>query len=65
MEPLIWETWIPGAMASTSGIEVAPERRISSWLITYTGAGVLARLCGFLPTEVMVTCISWERSISR
>jgi hypothetical protein len=29
-------TWTPGANRNASGIEVAPERRMSSLVITYT-----------------------------
>ena len=40
----MWATWTPGTIRNRSGIVVAPERRMSSWLITKTAAAVLAKL---------------------
>ena len=40
-------------MRNNSGIEPAPLRRISSWEITYTAAGVRESFWAFLATEVI------------
>src|ERR1700678_3422222 len=48
----ICATSTPGTMRRTSGMLVAPDRRISSWLITKTEAAVRASFCSFLETEV-------------
>jgi len=62
---LIRPTWTPGAMRRASAMEVTPERLISSWLMTKTAAALSASSWGLLATEVTLTCMSWERSISR
>src|ERR1017187_987236 len=61
---LICATLTPGAMRSTSGSVDAPERRISSWLMTKTAAAVRARFCSFLETEVTCTWRSCSRLAS-
>src|ERR1039458_489499 len=61
---LICATLTPGAMRSTSGSVVAPERRISSWLITKTAAAVRASFCSFLETEMTCTWRSCSRLAS-
>src|ERR1035441_3382813 len=48
----ICATSTPGAIRRTSGMLVAPERRMSSWLITKTAAPVLDSVCSFFETEV-------------
>ena len=58
-------TCSPGAMARASGTVVTPERRISSWVMTYTAAGASWSCCSFFATEVTVMFISWARSMSR
>src|ERR1039458_8720332 len=58
---LICATLTPGAMRSTSGRVDAPERRISSWLMTKTAAAVRASSCSFLETEVTCTLRSCSR----
>src|ERR1039458_2336574 len=61
---LICATLTPGAMRSTSGRVDAPERRISSWLMTKTAAAVRASFCSFLETEVTCTWRSCSRLAS-
>src|ERR1017187_5737094 len=61
---LICATLTPGAMRSTSGSVDAPERRISSWLMTKTAAAVRASFCSFLETEVTGTWRSCSRLAS-
>ena len=51
----------PGTMRNTSGRVVAPERFMSSWLITKTAAAASLAFSAFLETEV----ISTESSSSR
>jgi hypothetical protein len=53
--PSICATWRPGTMRRASGIEVAPERRMSSPVRTVTAAGASATLCARFETEVTST----------
>ena len=70
MAQLLWSiraTFTPGAIRRRSGILVAPERRMSSWLITKIAAPVFASFCSFLETDVTWTFIrssrlNWVRS---
>src|ERR1035437_2137901 len=48
-------TVMPGTQRSASGIEVAPDRRISSAVSTKTEAGDLEIFCALRPTEVTCT----------
>src|ERR1035438_2667445 len=53
----ICSTSTPGAMRSRSGMLVAPERRMSSRLITKTAAAVRERLFSLFETDVTLTFI--------
>src|ERR1700733_2866753 len=62
-------TSTPGAKRRRSGIFVAPDRRMSSCVITKIAAPVFESFCSFLETEV--TCmfirssrLAWDRSLS-
>jgi hypothetical protein len=50
--PSTLSTLNPGTHRRASGIEVAPERRISSPVRTNTAAGAVASCWAFLPTEL-------------
>src|ERR1700690_3891892 len=61
---LLWSTRAtlnPGTMRRRSGILVAPERRMSSWVITKIAAPVFASFCSFFETEVTWTFITSSR----
>jgi hypothetical protein len=49
---LIWATSIPGTMRKRSGMLVAPERAISSGVITKIAAATSDSFCYFFETEV-------------
>src|SRR6266571_4106759 len=55
--PLICATSNPGTIRSKSGTFVAPERQISSWVMTKMAAAVLESFCSFFETEVTSTFI--------
>src|ERR1022692_803040 len=49
---LIWATSTPGTMRNRSGMQFAPDRAMSSAVITKTAEGVFDIFCSFLETEV-------------
>jgi hypothetical protein len=51
-------TCIPGAIRSASGMNLAPDRRMSSGRMTNTAEGVFIRLSSFRAGVVISTCIS-------
>ena len=64
---LICDTSTPGTMRNRSGILVAPEWLISSWVITKIAAAAWEIFWAFLETEVTSMFIkssrdTWERS---
>lgn len=59
--PLISATSIPGTIRRSSGMLVAPERRISSCVMTKTPAATLDNFCSFF--EADVTCIFIKSSM--
>ena len=58
---LICATSSPGTMRSKSGILVAPERRMSSWVITKIAAATCDNFCSFFETEVTSVFIRSSR----
>src|ERR1700682_1500618 len=58
-------TFRPGTMRSTSGMFVAPDRRISSAHIPPLAAGTLDSGCSFFETEVTRVSIRSSRLLSR
>jgi hypothetical protein len=50
--PLISATSSPGTIRNRSGILIAPERRISSGVMTKTADAVPDNFCSFLETDV-------------
>src|SRR6266852_734905 len=50
--PLICATSNPGTMSNRSGMFVAPERRMSPWVMTKIAAATWDIFCSFLETEV-------------
>src|ERR1035441_7690218 len=55
VRPSSESTVTPGTQRSASGIEVAPDLRISSAVSTNTAAGDLESCCALRPTEVTCT----------
>ena len=58
---LICATFTPGTIRSRSGMFVAPERRISSFVITKIAAATRDSFCSFFDTEVTCTFIRSSR----
>ena len=54
-------TCSPGAIIRTSGRWVAPDRRISSWVITKTAAAVCESFCSFFDDDVTWMFINSSR----